>query len=272
MHPQQTHWGSCNKQDRHAITTVMQSRVPIFLPVSQVSPAKKQEKNSSTTTSWGEVVTKGVKLTQVHRNLLDCVMAYHFRVHKYPDGCVGFLISLRQLQKNMGINPTNHQWLVEKLDQLMETIVVVKTSNITLHTHIVRKHCYSQQVPMAGHGPKGGQNMYYGIVFEAEWMRIFEEDIKIYSADLVTKIIALHDPLLQAFVRFCLTHRQLNMSLCDVLTAIGGSSGVRQVRRYCQKLANSAADLQDKFGISIKDNIVFYRQHKDVWIDIPQSA
>ncbi|MGO9612364.1 MAG: hypothetical protein ACLPX5_04965 [Dissulfurispiraceae bacterium] len=257
-----------NKSE-YPVTTVTQGRVPIFLPVKQTD----QKLDLEVTNIWGKCVIRGCRLTQVHRNILDCIFTYHRHFYKEGDGAVAFLVNPYQLLQKLGVSPTNHTWLAKKLDELHNTIVITETSKWKIHSGIVRKHAYSKIVDnrRAATRTKFGNKLYF-IVFEAEYMQFFSNDMNVHSQRLTSLILSLRHAVTQAFVRFCLTHRELNMKIDKVLQSIHSfqptmtENAKNKIRR---KIESEAGKLESDFAIKIKNGIVYYGQHRDVWFQNP---
>ena len=109
---------------RFPVSTGSQARLPAFLPVKRVADSRSRQ--VSIRTSWGEIIFKNFKLTQVHRNILDVIFTCYDHKVKADDGSVTFFISLRQLQKMIGSSCNNHTWLKEKLEELRSTTMILK--------------------------------------------------------------------------------------------------------------------------------------------------
>jgi hypothetical protein len=249
---------------------VTQCRVPIFWPTNK-PPRSKNLPDLVIENDWGKGTIKNCKLTQVHRNLLDVIFAYHQVLYRHEDGCVGFLVDLYEVQKQLQIEVHNHNWIFKKLKDLMKTIFVTETKDWIITGVILRKHSYSKRD--AGHTPdKFGINKLYYIVFEAEFMKFFDLDMHVSYFQLVDKIISLKNPTCQALVRFCLSHCHLNMDLEELLKKIGilrPEMHRREKSRIIQQIFLKSDVLIEEFGIRIdpmknKRLGVFYKQHKDV--------
>jgi hypothetical protein len=167
---------------------------------------------------------------------------------------------------------------LEKLDDLTEALFVTETKHWVITSGIIHKHAYSKTD--ADHTfNKFGENKLYYIVFESEFMKFFKLDTKLYYEALLDKIIALKYGSSQALARFCLSHRQLNMKLENVLTKIGifRSGMIKQQRRKVRnQIFEEMEALKEWFGIEIRpmkngELGVFYSQHKKVWFENPKS-
>ena len=262
-----------SRPKRHPITTVTQCRVPIFWPTNK-PPRSKKAGDFIIENQWGRAVIKNCKLTQVHRNLLDVIFTHHRGLYHYEDGCVSFLIDLYEIQKLLQIEVHNHNWIRQKLEELRKTAFVTETKNWVITGGIVRKHKYSKID--AEHTPdKFGPNKLYYVTFEAEFMKFFDLDMHMSYFKLVDKIISLEHPVSQALVRFCLSHRQVNMDLENILTEIGvfrPELDRPRKTRILQQLFLESEVLIEEFGIRIdpmknKRLGVFYTKHKDIWFE-----
>jgi hypothetical protein len=108
-------------------------------------------------------------------------------------------------------------------------------------------------------------------------MKFFDLDMHVSYHQLVDKIISLKNPACQALVRFCLSHRSLNMDLKELLKKIGvlrPEMHRRQKSKIIQQIFLESDVLVEEFGIYInpmknKRLGVFYKQHKDVCFEKP---
>ena len=270
-----------NRPNKHPITTVTQCRVPIFWPTNK-PPRAKGVHNLVIENSYGKATIENCKLTQVHRNLLDVILAYHHGLYFYQDGAAGFLVDLYEVQNILQIYASNHTWVLKKLKDMMTTVFEVETKEWMITGAIVRKHNYSKED--AEHTPdKFGENKLYYIILEAQFMEFFKLDTNVLYFEFVEKIINLKSAICQALVRFCLSHRQLNQDLEEVLKQIGvlrKDTHKREKSRILQEIFLESEALINEFGIQItpmknKRLGIFYTQTKGVWFtkpkDLPQD-
>ena len=70
------------RRKKHPITTVTQCRVPLFWATNK-PPRASQRLHLLIENSWGKALIEECRLTQVHRNLIDVIFAYHHGFYKY---------------------------------------------------------------------------------------------------------------------------------------------------------------------------------------------
>ena len=262
---------------KHPITTTTQCRIPIFWPMNK-PPRSELVDDLVVKNEWGQATIKKCKLTQIHRNLLDLIFSYHHGIYFYEDGCVGFLIDLYKIQKLFQIEETNHSWLFEKFEDLRKALFITETKDWVINSGIIRKHLYSKEDAEHTANRFGNNKLYY-VVFESEFMRFFKLDTNLHYITLISKIINLKHGASQALVRFCLSHRRLNMRLTNILNKIGvfrPEMTKQQKSNVKKQVLEETEAMKSDFGIEIKlmknsELGIFYSQHREVWFENPKN-
>ena len=260
------------------VSTRLQSRTAMFLPVQQVS------KNFAScdivvTNDLGTVTLRECKLTQIHRNIIDVIFSSYEPI-KFPDGAIAFSFSKYDLLKSLGHSSRrNTKWLENKFEDMRKASVIFESkytdSTTTSYQGVIREHQETRFESTNG-------TPLYGVVLSSNFMKMFDEDLRVHSAKLTPKIINVKHAVTQAFIRACISHRQLNKSLDDILISIGvnhDSVSQRAYRKNRKIVLDDKELLEAEFGIIIKPMkkdskkwVVFYSQHSDVWFSSPEKA
>jgi len=279
-----------DNKKQHPTSTVLQSRFAMFLPVEKLS------KNYENVTikienKRGLIVLESCKLTQIHRNIVDCIFSF-YEPTVLDDDSVVFTFSKYDLLKKLGhFSRRNGTWLEKKFEEMRMASVQLHLNNRDEESidyqGVVHRHKVTQL-------KSGNGEFLYGVVFSQNFMMLFEKDLNIYSQKLTNDIIALGSSVSQALVREVISHRQVNRSLDSILADIGVFASSDEKSKKEDRKTNEISkrayrykrnevlelkdDLFEKFGIDIKEIAsggdkgkygVFYKQHKDVYITNP---
>jgi hypothetical protein len=241
----------CSKIDQiRPLNTVIQARIPIFLPLKCLSKSQSQE-DIKIENSWGEAIIQKCRLTQAHRNLLDCIFAYSvIRYFDHSDTMLA-LFDIQDIQRKLGISPSNHNWIKRKLLDMKDTSIIIKTKKETIYTSIVLKFKYSK-IPIPG-----TKSHYFYVLFDHDYIRFFCEDIWMCYKSLLKEIIQIKNPTVQALIRYMLSHTKHNIKLVSLLTnikAISDSMSVRQKDRKIKDVFKFKKILEEKFKIYLFDH------------------
>lgn len=284
-------------KDQHPVSTVIQSRVPMFLPVKTLNNDSDDSIDIEIINKNGKIVLSKCKLTQVHRNIIDVLFSYYTPT-KLRNGEVGFKFTkydfFRKYYVNNGENkntPKNSKWLIEKLNEIQDARIMFYFENDQIRS-IDREGIISRHRQVE-HKKTG--EFYYAVVFSRSFMRMFDDDLNIYSQKLTESILSLKHALTQALVRLVITNEKVNTSLEKLLKELGieqeekegmtaAERGTRITKRaYRAKVAQIKSDetaLRDHFGITLKiiesgDDAgqigVFYEKHRNVLIMNPSK-
>jgi hypothetical protein len=261
-----------NKNEKYGNTTISFIRCAIF------APTLKSVKNKDIIfeNAWGKlkILKRYNKLTQMHINVLDAIMDNKAVIIKLPNGEIAVKFIPYAVLKMLGQEKNkNYKWLQQKLDDLISTVIEVETKDNVTHEGILHKARWSKTKILNFNtqnvGLKGNQEhfgYYYVIVFNAEFAKFFDIEINLNYKKILPDIINIKSGILQAFVRFCISHNELNMTLDDVLKNIRAFDGIteRQRQRIKKGIKYNIALLWDKFKIRIKENGIVMHDHNDI--------
>lgn len=263
------------KPEIFAHTTVIQSRLPLFLPVLRLAP-RMRDADIVIENPWGRIKIKKCRLTQIHRDLLDAIFASTRKPVWLEDGALELVFELRDVQRLLG-TAHNHTWVTELLDDMLRTVVVIDENNNqrwTTHKGLISQHRYTRNPVPRPPGAPPPPSRPYAVTLSPEFARLWREDLLVHAPTLVPRVLALHHAVNRALVRMILTHRQASFALDDALrhiAAIRDGMSERVVRRIRVKVL-SEADTLSGFGIQITaGGTIRYRQIAGVWFKKPTN-
>ncbi|HIF9233427.1 TPA: hypothetical protein ACX6QG_003738 [Photobacterium damselae] len=258
------------------MSTPLQSRTCMFLPVKQISK-NFQGRTIQVENSYGTITLNDCVLTQVHRNICDAIFT-NYEPMVLDDGSTAFAFSKYELLDYLGCkSKTNTQWLYNKFEDMRKASIVLKSNNgekiVECSQGVLREH---QRTVLKS--SENGSEL-YGVIFSSNFMKMFKQELNIFSGSLTQNILSLNHCITQAFVRSCISHRQINKDLDSILSEIGVNRATVSPQAYNKnkRLILSESDaLLELFGIELKplkhrkkEIGVFYRQHPDVYIKKP---
>jgi len=258
------------------INTVSQCRMPVFAPIyfAQKCRHPKKIREEKIITPWGTLKIKG-ELTQLHRDMLDWIFAKAQKHEKYKSA---FLFSPRQMARDLGIyikNGNYCKFFKEKFENMRTARVTIETDQMIVYCGLIREHGYSKHKlnDAASSGKKVFNDKFYYVLFEPKYITFINNDIAMCYLPLVDDILQIKSPVVKAFVRFIISHKDLKMSLNKIMEAIG-IVGISK-RKYVEKkkeIISQKELLYQKFGITIdEEEIVSYTQKTpDVYFSVPK--
>lgn len=268
-------------KDRPPTGTAHQVRVPIFLPVNQVRSSTGKNVKTPNKEEWiyasqhGVVTVRHHRLTQEHKNIVEVILTHYRPSVVHSDGSWEFKFTLYDLQKNLQKkSKTNNQWIRQKLDELQGVQFVIEPANGIPFKRITCSVLNDHSTDFLDTG-KNGEPM-YTVTFNRYYMHFFDVDTHLHTNKLTDSIISLDLSAAQALVRYCLSHKSLNMYLDQALENIGISTTflpASTVTRTRKSIIEVKPKLES-FGITISDekpHVVTYKQHKDVWFRNPEN-
>lgn len=238
---------------------VLASRCPVFAP-----SIRQGMTDWSIETPFAIATVKG-KLTQIHRNLLDAACAFAIDYRTLENGALEVLVDPYTIATKTG-SSRDYKWLESKLhDMKVADVDIVDLKNdLRHHGGIVSEWREAKRrVPMPG-GKLTGDRPLLAITISAAWMRIYSSTLTVQYKDLIESIARLPSGVQQALVRYCLTNRELNKQLESVLVEIGAITPATSRRQRFAILKEIREANLSFFGIEIRNDIVFYKQHKSV--------
>lgn len=241
---------------------VLASRFPVFAP-----SIRQGKMDWHVKTKWGTAFVTG-DITQIHRGILDAIFAHAIDSKVLNTGAIEILFDPFVITK-VTHSSRDYQWLAGRDNSIFRdmqvAIVEIVEKNGNRHVGgIISEWRESKRHASMPGGVLTGDRALLAVTISAAWMRLYNSTLTVDYRDLIPAISSLKSGVLQALVRFCLTHRNMNMQLDDILGYIGAVDETTQERTIQRVIkAVCEADLS-KFGIQVKNRIVFYKQHASV--------
>lgn len=234
--------------------SVSELRTGLWAPIEKVSSTSiiykefiKNKRSRAISTSWGKVLVTGNILTQVHRDLLDCIFAAASHIEELPSGSVEVYFNETEVLKKYGnTSGTNHTWLRTKIREIRNT-------SIEMEDHSKKYYAF-QILDDDGAIPETGE---FKIVFSSKYRNYIEGQLTIGYIDELDKLLTIPSALLRAIVRFFWTHKDASkMEIQDLLLTVGYPSSSSQAVRAARREIESNFETLEKFGISILEEEV----------------
>lgn len=204
--------------------SVTELRVPIFAPVQKLSgnsttaqAFKKSGGIRVIETSWGKVEIRGRKLlTQVHRDLLDCIYTHASNINYKEDGDVAILFSQGKILREYSADKsesyeTNTKWLREKIEEIRDVTVKFEDgSKRSADFNLIKYLDYDDEASS------------YCITLDKRYLRFYEQELSIGYKRELPKLLKVDSALVRAIVRWFFTHKEESKyKLLTVFEALG---------------------------------------------------
>jgi len=205
-------------------------RLPMFAPIKRCTPSSSiykdfiaNKRKRWVKTMWGEVCIRGSLLTQLHKDILDVIVLCSKKSEILEDNRLFIDFSISEILRQYGDKGTNHKWLKGILEEIMQAVVSIKDSNeIIYYFHIISAMKYNEKGDFAG------------IILSSEYLEFYQKTIAINYNKEIKNIVAIENSLIKSIVRFFLTHNEINISLDNLLLALGMQ--VNHQDRYYRKI------------------------------------
>jgi len=262
---------------RQAPISVDEIKLNFFAPVKKVTNKDRYKfKTKIYETDNFEIYIKGVRLTQIHRDILDIILFFGDTTleNKIKENVPIRTFTLYKVLKMLEHkNPTkNVKWLKNKIDDLTNATITIKEKNIgdELSFHIIRVAKYSKKLGS------------YFLVIEDLYLSFFENKISINYKELLPKILKLKHAITKMTIRYLLTHSSgIKINIDKLLEKIGVIGRTRNFEIQRGKLLEELEEIGKDFNISLKkmsndnrrknDYTIIYNKHKDVKIYFPKT-
>lgn len=261
-------------------TTVSQSRTAMFEPVTRLAPNKRKDLKSDSMSipiAYGDCTVSGPHLTQIHRDIIEAIFTHNMKIIEDDAGDITFFINAYKIMRKMGHNRPDIKWFSRKIEEMRKANINLHTLGWNTSTGLVNRYKYLSDDNRfcKPECTKFGNNAPFAVQFSREYMCINALEIGVYYPKLVDRILGLSSALGRAVVRYCFTHsKPVHMYINTLLETIGAFKDIsdRAKRMKVAELANIASELEEKFGIKIKEEMIYYSKHPQVWFVRPISA
>ena len=250
--------------------TITELRIPIFSPVQKLSgnsvTAREFKKNGGIRiieTSWGKVEIRGRKLlTQVHRDLLDCIYTHASKVLPLPTGEVVLVFSQTKILKeysrdSKSVHWENQtKWLKEKIKEIRDiTINYVDTKGNSFDFNLISHLDYLEE------------HKAYSITLDNRYLKFYERELSINYKKELTKLLQVDSALTKAIIRWFFTHKkESRFKLMTVLQALGFPIDSPKSLQVCKRTMKNEAGEFQSFGIDYNpsEEMFYYRGNTSV--------
>lgn len=254
----------------NSTTTITELRIPIFSPVQKLSgnsvTAREFKKNGgirTIETSWGKVEIRGRKLlTQVHRDLLDCIYTHATKILPLPTEEVVIIFSQTKILKEYsgeeksGSWITQTKWLKEKIKEIRDvTVNYVNTKGDSFDFNLISHLDYLEE------------HKAYSITLDNRYLKFYERELSINYKKELQKLLKVDSALIKAIIRWFFTHRrESRFKLMTVLQALGFPIDSPKSLQVAKREVKSRVGELQSFGIDYdpKDEIFFYMGNTSV--------
>ncbi|MBD3807480.1 MAG: hypothetical protein IE909_09585 [Campylobacterales bacterium] len=249
--------------------SITELRVPIFAPVQKLSgnstTSKEFKKNGGIRiikTGWGKVEIRGrILLTQVHRDLLDCIYTHATDIKRSDTGEVTILFSqskiLREYKSSKSDSWDNQTvWLRKKIKEIRDvTINYENNKGDAFDFNLISNLDYSEE-----------HNSYL-ITLDKRYIKFYEKELSINYRQELPKLLKVESAIIKAIIRWFFTHKdESKYYLSTILEALGFPIDSPKTLQTTKKDLKENTGVFESFGIEYdpKEEIFFYRGNPNV--------
>lgn len=254
----------------NSTTTITELRIPIFSPVQKLSgnsvTAREFKKNGgirTIQTSWGKVEIRGRKLlTQVHRDLLDCIYTHATKILPLPTEEVVIIFSQTKILKEYSGEEksksweTQTKWLKEKIKEIRDvTINYVDTKGSSFDFNLISHLDYMEE------------HKAYSITLDNRYLKFYERELSINYKKELPKLLKVDHALIKAIIRWFFTHKkESRFKLMTVFEALGFPIDSPKTLQVNKREVASRVDEFHTFGIDYdpKEEMFHYQGNTSV--------
>ncbi len=254
----------------NSTTTITELRIPIFSPVQKLSgnsvTAREFKKNGgirTIQTSWGRVEIRGRKLlTQVHRDLLDCIYTHATKIMPLPNDEVVIVFSQTKILKEYSGEEksksweTQTKWLKEKIKEIRDiTVNYVNTKGDSFDFNLISHLDYLEE------------HKAYSITLDSRYLKFYERELSINYKKELSRLLKIDSALIKAIVRWFFTHKkESKFKLITVFEALGFPVDSPKSLQVAKREVKSQVGELQSFGIDYnpKEEIFYYRGNEAV--------
>lgn len=248
----------------NSTTTITELRIPIFSPVQKLSgnsvTAREFKKNGgirTIETSWGKVEIRGRKLlTQVHRDLLDCIYTHATKILPLPTEEVVIVFSQTKILKEYSGEDksksweTQTKWLKEKIKEIRDiTVNYVNTKGDSFDFNLISHLDYMEE------------HKAYSITLDNRYLKFYERELSINYKKELQKLLKVDSALIKAIIRWFFTHKkESRFKLMTVFEALGFPIDSPKSLQVAKREVKSRVGELQTFGIDYdpKEEMFYY--------------
>jgi hypothetical protein len=242
--------------------SVTELRLPIFAPVQKLSgnsaTAKEFKKNGgirTIKTSWGKVEIRGrTLLTQIHRDILDCIYTHASKIEEIEGGMVLIKYSQTKILKEYRSDKskswgTKTSWLKAKLKEIKDiNIGYEDIYGNSFDFNIISNMGYRTE------------DKTYAIILDPGYLKFYRSELTVNYKKELPKLLKVESASIRAVVRWFFTHNSnAKYSTMTVLEALGFPVDSTRSVQLIKKEFKDQADIFESFGITYDaENEIFH--------------
>nr|WP_011264513.1 hypothetical protein [Leptospirillum ferrooxidans]AAX36056.1 ORF320 [Leptospirillum ferrooxidans] len=224
--------------------TVHHSRLPIFAATRR--PTERIQWIFEN--SWGTAEVTG-KLGQNHRDLHDLVMTEGIEYKQGLQRELYVTIDPYDIQKKMGITPTNLNYIYELLEDMKRSDVRIKYKGGGDSLGGIVSNIDREYKAIPGPGGCVLERYLWLITMNQTWMKLYDTSIKVRCKPALDIILQMRSGYSQAVARFSLTHGQgMVIKFSDIVKALGIEMEAKLVKQEMKPDAELLSKLGLTFG------------------------
>ena len=250
--------------------SIAELRVPIFAPVQKLSgnstTAKEFKKSGGiriVETSWGKVEIRGRKLlTQVHRDLLDCIYTHAKEIKHLDNGEIVILFSQTKILKEYSGDSKSDswtkqtKWLRDKIKEIRDiTVNYVNTKGDSFDFNLISHLDYMEEYKA------------YSITLDKRYLKFYERELSINYKKELPKLLKIDSALIKAILRWFFTHKnESRYKLLTVLEALGYPTNSPKSLQLAKRELKSRVGELNSFGLDYdyEDEIFYYSGNSNI--------
>jgi len=166
--------------------SVSELRTGLWAPIEKISSTSliyknfiRNKRSRAIQTSWGRVLVTGNILTQVHCDLIDCIISVADNTEEMKDGGVAvYFKESNALRKYGNKSTSNHTWLRSKIREIRNTSIEIEDKK--------EKYYAFQIIEEDGAIKETGE---FKIVFSAKYRQYIESQLTIGYLNELDKLV-----------------------------------------------------------------------------------
>jgi len=202
-----------------AITSIFENRIPVFLPVKQVTHLKlKKELDEKGVvvfdTPYGILEIRGNLLTQTHKNLLEAILSYE--KYEIEDGSFYVKFKPYDLLKNkLGkTHPNDYKHLNKLLKELAAFSMVLKIGpDIEIGFRLIDDFLIDHR----SEENNSKKEYFYFIKFTRILSAVWENETLFNYTKMIPLFDKINIPIVQAVTKFLLTYEKKEFKIQEIL-------------------------------------------------------
>jgi len=186
---------------------------------------------------------KGEVLTQIHKDIIEAVLVASSLKVLNKDGSFDVAFCIADVLRVLGHKQAkNYKWFNNKLEEIFfsgfKIEKTIQQETVVLYAHIIEKYGYLQKTEKTINKKTGKgfikENTLFGIKFSPEFTKLVLSGILVRLSDQKRKdLIQIKSIIVKSFIRYCLSFKELNKELTQILKEIGAvkENSSKQMRK-----------------------------------------